>query len=1155
MIKNTLNSPSRLASATAIIALLLSLCYYPGTLSAEDISGVHDLLNRMERAYASREIPKYKDLLSDNCVIIRTPTDESPENKVMDKPTAIHSLEIAFKKEDSPISLQFTNREIEVQESVAVLKLGLRYKWMGGRNLTEEAMAISVKEQGDWRLLFLMPRFFRSVCIITMVSPSRQAGRLGLKAGDLILSYNKQKIETSSQFIKTTHGTAGLPSDNKIPLVVRRGDQELRFEAEPGILGVNVETRLLPEGEVAIIHSGEEHPLKSVMRRITDAIRNQDAGAWLGLCSQNAALFIYPTEQRGAVITIGRKEAPSRLPQIWERVSRSVKMDTYQYVEGRALVKDNLALAVCHWKFQKQNGQEQHIRQLQLYTLESDLWRFVANLSLAGGIDIGLPSSGTSSSDTSLQIKAKQLPMQVGNRWIFEVKSSNETINGKKYYYSFFDSFEHDGQTYYRRRAEIPGIFEKTEGLQVLKPDGWYTYWDVDDKNPHDLIKLPLTAGMSWEKDILVKDDRGKHLRWNKWVAEAEETITVPAGTFKCIRLRYFNYTLEKNNDELLWLAPDIGLVKIEDVDGPAFNLLKLERKIEPISIDKNTRSKTGKQGALPGMEKPDEKKFDLPSDQKRRKEIRDKLEKWGKISPGSSSIIDHRVEIPRMVLAFYYPWYGNPKVPTGSGILSHWSGIDEKNKEIENSTHYPRLGAYDSHDPNTIVRHCRWARKAGIDGFILSWWGRETFSGQAIDCLLKPCAELGIHLSIYYEAVRNPRKPDTAVQDLLYVLKKYGNHPAWLKLDGKPVIFIYGRAMNELDLDGWVEAAGRLRREHQPGVVLIADQLSQKAARVFDGIHTYITAGHLKDKNLEQARNWAKKAYPAWIKTAEELGRISTVTVIPGYDDTKEREPGMVIPRRDGELYRIQWEEALNANPDWILITSFNEWHEGTEIEPSEQFGEKYIDMTSDFSGRFKSRSPKSTWQKSALESLFPIDRSKEVESIMVSNFDNYENPLKPVVFPQSSWTAGKGKPEAHSKCDVVCDTGAAGTHCSLRWKYHTKGTWVNVGLVLTGSWDDSVDLSNYHSLSFYIKGLGARGCRLKFQTSPMVDKDLTSATLTLDVSPQWKRMEIDLEENPSLENLHLEETFALSFVDSDEKYASNVIWIDEVRLHKRLK
>ena len=47
---------------------------------------------------------------------------------------------------------------------------------------------------------------------------------------------------------------------------------------------------------------------------------------------------------------------------------------------------------------------------------------------------------------------------------------------------------------------------------------------------------------------------------------------------------------------------------------------------------------------------------------------------------------------------------------------------------------------------------------------------------------------------------------------------------------------------------------------------------------------------------------------------------------------------------------------EAIKANPDWVLITSWNEWYEGSEIEPSYELGNKYLNLTDPYARRFLS-------------------------------------------------------------------------------------------------------------------------------------------------------------------------------------------------------
>ncbi|HPP53067.1 MAG TPA: hypothetical protein PK777_08965, partial [Thermoguttaceae bacterium] len=67
-----------------------------------------------------------------------------------------------------------------------------------------------------------------------------------------------------------------------------------------------------------------------------------------------------------------------------------------------------------------------------------------------------------------------------------------------------------------------------------------------------------------------------------------------------------------------------------------------------------------------------------------------------------------------------------------------------------------------------------------------------------------------------------------------------------------------------------------------------------------------------------------------------------------------KIRKPGLKASRFEGHSYALQWQAAIAARPDWVLITSFNEWHEGSEIEPSEQWGDRFIGITRVWADRF---------------------------------------------------------------------------------------------------------------------------------------------------------------------------------------------------------
>lgn len=334
---------------------------------------------------------------------------------------------------------------------------------------------------------------------------------------------------------------------------------------------------------------------------------------------------------------------------------------------------------------------------------------------------------------------------------------------------------------------------------------------------------------------------------------------------------------------------------------------------------------------------------------------------------PGPPAATGARVEpeaVPPLVLAFYYPWYGTPAGPGGrahGGRFIHWEGVNADKKLIESSTHYPTHGAYDSHDPGVVRRHVQEAKGACIDAFIVSWWGKGTFEDGAMRPILDGCAAGGVKACIYYEQVAKPGTPESVAAEFAGFLKRYGGDPAYLKVTRggreRPVVFIYGRALRQLGLKKWKVAAGLIADADGPDPLLIADDFGDEALSIFDGAHSYAPMGDLHGALAkgETLQHWIDRAMPWWANHPRDKGKISTITVFPGYDDTKIRHPGMKVDRDGGRLYQTLWRAAADAGPDWVLITSFNEWHEGSEIEPSVEYGDRYLKLTAEGAAAFK--------------------------------------------------------------------------------------------------------------------------------------------------------------------------------------------------------
>ena len=81
-------------------------------------------------------------------------------------------------------------------------------------------------------------------------------------------------------------------------------------------------------------------------------------------------------------------------------------------------------------------------------------------------------------------------------------------------------------------------------------------------------------------------------------------------------------------------------------------------------------------------------------------------------------------------------------------------------------------------------------------------------------------------------------------------------------------------------------------------------------------------------------------------------------ITVCPGFDDShltaEHRQDKEIrrITRRGTKTYEYMQEAALGLYPppDYVVITSFNEYHENTHIEPSKKFGDLFLRSTRTF-------------------------------------------------------------------------------------------------------------------------------------------------------------------------------------------------------------
>ena len=258
-------------------------------------------------------------------------------------------------------------------------------------------------------------------------------------------------------------------------------------------------------------------------------------------------------------------------------------------------------------------------------------------------------------------------------------------------------------------------------------------------------------------------------------------------------------------------------------------------------------------------------------------------------------------------VTAFYYPWYGTPAL---DGSYEHWSQNGHQPPDDIASAFYPADGPYSSSDRRVIAHQMQEIRDAGIDQIAVSWWGRGSPEDGRLGAVAAAAHAAGIAVAVHLEPYAG-RTVTGTVEDVSYLESTYG------------VRTFYVYRPFDFPIADWTAAAPSL---HSGGATLFAQTalVGAAAAAKFDGVYTYDIVTYGGDKFARLCRE------------ARHVHLLCAPSVGPGYNARRADGDRKVKRRRQGLTYDSMWRAAIAADPDQVTITSFNEWHEGTQIEPA---------------------------------------------------------------------------------------------------------------------------------------------------------------------------------------------------------------------------
>ncbi|MBN1780941.1 T9SS type A sorting domain-containing protein [bacterium] len=300
----------------------------------------------------------------------------------------------------------------------------------------------------------------------------------------------------------------------------------------------------------------------------------------------------------------------------------------------------------------------------------------------------------------------------------------------------------------------------------------------------------------------------------------------------------------------------------------------------------------------------------------------------------------------------YYYPWYG--------GTWGHsWPGSYVRNYLDPAQT--PVLGEYDSRDRSVIRQHLDWCNQYDIDLWVCSWWGVHSRENTTIkDYIMPELTTNDVQFALFYESAilgALPWEIDSdseakLIEDYTYIANTYFDHPNYFKINDRHVVYIYLSHLYQGDYIGAFAHVRQAMSDLGYDLYLVGDEMGfgmpTDHMNFLDAVTAYNMLG-AQDYGIEtDFFGLLGTTFSSWEKAADDRDMAFIPVAVTGFNNRSKNKtsPGnsIVVPRQstEGAGQTSYFEEYIKAGRPYVdsdlklmMITSWNEWHEDTQIEP----------------------------------------------------------------------------------------------------------------------------------------------------------------------------------------------------------------------------
>lgn len=323
----------------------------------------------------------------------------------------------------------------------------------------------------------------------------------------------------------------------------------------------------------------------------------------------------------------------------------------------------------------------------------------------------------------------------------------------------------------------------------------------------------------------------------------------------------------------------------------------------------------------------------------------------------------------PKPLLVYYMPWY--VAKPHSDSWGWHWTMnhfnpdvIDASGERQIASWYHPLIGPYDSADPVVLEYHVLLMKLAGIDGVIVDWYGRDNHLDYGINnvrtaAIFEYARKAGLKFALCYEdrtvlqqindrVLAATNDIPHAQQTMLYVQRNYFGDPSYLQLSNRPVLLNFGPQYFKSN-EQWEQIFALLEPTNRPAFFTEDNRLPLGMGAfnwppmwlsLAPGARGVLSVAALENYLVNFEQNGS--AWPAFISSA--FPRFHDV-----YQPAGVRDYWGYLGDRKGEILRMTLTRAMTNRSAMVQIVTWNDFGEGTVIEPTTEYGYRDLGIIQD--------------------------------------------------------------------------------------------------------------------------------------------------------------------------------------------------------------